>query len=71
MIIMKEMMKLDGMPIALEEDSFYVINNLHVRYPDLLLEFEGGGGGTFSRRWSLVCSLMQCDAVALFSGDIR
>ena len=37
-------MKLDGMSIALEEDSFYVINNLHVRYPDLLLESEGGGG---------------------------
>ena len=41
---MKEMMKLDGMPLALEEDNFYVINNLDVRYPDPLLESEGGGG---------------------------
>ena len=46
---MKIMMKLSGISIASEEDDFYVINNLHVRYPDLLIESEGGGGRTFSR----------------------
>ena len=35
---MKEMMKLDGMPIAPEEYDFYALKNLHMCYSDLVVE---------------------------------